>query len=221
MKKDAHLQQDVLDELQWEPAVEATQIGVTVKDGIVTLTGEVSVFAEKFEAEKAAKRVHGVKGVANEIEVRPPGTRQRTDADIAAAAVSALHWNATVPDESVQVTVRDGWITLEGTLEQQHQKAAADEAVRKLIGARGVTNLIVVKPKASRGNVKALIEAAFRRSAELDSKRIQVETRNGKVILRGTLHSLGEREEAERAARAAPGVLEVENLIQVTPWEEV
>jgi osmotically-inducible protein OsmY len=217
MKRDAQLQTDVLDELQWDPTVDATQIGVTVKDGIVTLTGKVSVYAEKFEAERAAKRVYGVRAVANDIEVQVPGPHQRTDAEIAAAALNALKWNASVPEDKIQVTVRDGWITLEGMLDGQHQKEAADQCVRKLIGARGVTNLIVVRPKATASDVKSKIEAAFRRSADVDSQGIKVETHNGKVVLKGKLHSLTEREEAERAAWAAPGVAEVDNQILVTP----
>jgi len=216
MKKDAPLHTDVLDELQWDPNVDATQI---VNDGIVTLTGQVSLYAEKFEAERAAKRVYGVRAVANDIEVKVPGPHQRTDSEIAAAALNTLKWNASVPEEKVQLTVRDGWITLEGMLEGQHQKEAADQSVRKLIGARGVTNLIVIKPKTSAADIKSKIEAAFRRSAEVDSQGIKVETDNGTVILKGKLHSLTEREEAERAAWAAPGVARVDNQIMVTPLD--
>jgi len=219
MKNDAQLQTEVLDELQWEPNVDATQIGVTVKDGIVTLTGQVPFYAEKFEAERAAKRIYGVRAVANDIEVKIPGPHQRTDSEIAAAALNALKWNAAVPEEKIQVTVRDSWITLEGILEGQHQKEAADQSVRKLIGARGVTNLIVIKPKTSAADIKSKIEAAFRRSAEVDSQGIKVETDNGTVILKGKLHSLTEREEAERAAWAAPGVARVDNQIMVTPLD--
>jgi len=197
--------------------VDATQI---VNDGIVTLTGQVSLYAEKFEAERAAKRVYGVRAVANDIEVKVPGPHQRTDSEIAAAALNTLKWNASVPEEKVQLTVRDGWITLEGMLEGQHQKEAADQAVRKLIGARGVTNLIVIKPTASAADIKSKIEAAFRRSADVDSQGIKVETRNGTVILKGKLASFTEREEAERAAWAAPGVAKVDNQILVTPYAE-
>jgi osmotically-inducible protein OsmY len=220
MKKDAELQTDVLDELHWDPNVDATQIGVTVKDGIVTLTGQVSVSAQTFEAEGAAKRVHGVRAVVNHVGVHIAGPHRPTDAELAAAALDALESNAAASGQKAQVTVRHGWLTLEGMLEGQDQKDAADQAIRKLAGVRGVTNLIIVKRQASATDIKRNIEAAFRRSAAIDSGRIKVGTHNGKVILPGGLHSLVEREEAERAAWAAPGVAEVDNRILVTPVAE-
>jgi osmotically-inducible protein OsmY len=217
MKTDKQVQRDVLDELDWEPSVEAADIGITVCDGVVSLTGNVPSYNEKLTAERVAKRVHGVKAVANDIEVRLAGTGERTDADIAHAAVDALKWKVSVPDEQIKASVSKGWVTLEGEVDWYYQKAAAGEAMRPLLGVKGVTNLLGIKRRASEVDVKSRIEAAFRRSAELDAKKIQVETHEGKVTLIGILHSWAEREQAEQTAWAAPGVTEVENLIAITP----
>jgi osmotically-inducible protein OsmY len=214
---DAALQQDVLNELKWEPSVDASKVGVSVADGVVTLSGEVSSFAEKWAAEKAAKRVHGVRAVVNKIEVRLPGTQQRTDEEIARDAVMALQNNVSVPDDKIKATVSDGWVTLEGEVDWQYQKQVAEDAVRYIRGVKGVINLIRVKPVASPGEIQRRIEEAFKRSAELDAKRVTVEVDGGKVILRGTVRSWTEREEAERQAWSAPGVWSVENEIRVEP----
>lgn len=210
------LRRTVLDELEWEPSINADEIAVTVHDGIVTLTGFASTYAEKLKAEEVVKRVRGVRGIANDIEVRLGGQHERTDTDIARAAVDVLKSRTSVPGDEIKVSVTKGWITLEGNVHWQFQKSAAYESVHHLAGVRGITNLITVKPLVQVGEIKSRIEAAFRRGAEVDSQKVKVETENGKVTLRGDVRSWSEREEAERTAWAAPGVTQVENLILVT-----
>ena len=217
MKTDTQLQHDVLAELEWEPSIEASQIGVAAKEGVVTLTGSVASYADKMTAERVTKRVYGVKAVANDVEVKIPGSSQRSDSDIAAAALSALKWDTTVPEDRIKVTVRNGWITLEGKVDWGYQKETAERVVRNLTGVTGLTSQITVKSRVKPGEVKTKIEAAFRRSAELDARRVGVEARDGKVILHGNVHSWIEKQEAEQAAWAAPGVSEVENRLTVTP----
>jgi osmotically-inducible protein OsmY len=207
---DAELQEDVLRELKWEPSVDAA-------NGVVTLTGHVSSYAEKWAAENAAKRVHGVKAVVNEIDVKLPGTSARTDEDIAMDVVNALKANISMPRDRIKVTVSKGWVTLEGEVEWQYQKIAAETAVRFIPGVVGVSNLIVVKPKVTPDQIKANIEAAFKRIADLDVRNIQVEVQGSKAILRGTVRSWAEREQAEAEAWAAPGISAVENHIIVEP----
>ena len=214
---DTDLQRDVLDELKWEPAVNAAHIGVSVKDGIVTLSGHVPSYAEKYAAERAAKRVNGVKAVANELDVKLPGTSHRTDEDIAKAAVNALKSNILVPNDKIKVTVRNGWVELEGQVEWQFQKTAAESAVRYLPGVTGVTNLVTVKPKVTPTELREQIEEAFKRSAEVDASHVTVEIEGGKVILRGTVRSWAQKDAAERAAWSAPGVTSVDNRITVEP----
>lgn len=216
MSRDFELQRAVLDEVDFEPTVNAAEIGVAVSDGVVTLTGFVDSYAEKLAAERAAKRVHGVKAVAEEIEVRLPLSMKRSDTDIASAALASLAWNTMLPEDQIQVKVEDGWVTLEGELPWAFQRNAAIDAVRVLPGVRGVSNFIAVKPNVATQEIRNRILGAFRRSAELDAEQITVETADGQVTLSGKVQSWTERDEAGRVAWAAPGVLRVENKISVS-----
>jgi len=215
MKSDAELQRDVMNELTWEPSINAENIGVAAKDGVVTLNGSIDSFAEKWAAERATKRVAGVKAFAENIEVRLPSYSRRTDADIAHTVANVLEWNVDVPHEQIKVMVQDGWVTLSGEVEWLYEKNAAYDAVRSLTGVRAVTNQIVVKPPMVSSEVKTRIQEAFQRNARLDAQKIKVQTRNGQVVLTGTVRSWAEREEAESAACAAPSVCEVLNELAV------
>jgi len=215
MKSDAALQRDVMNELLWEPSVDAENIGVSAKDGVVTLTGTVESFAQKWAAERATKRVAGVHAFVEKIEVKLPSYSQRTDADIAQAAGNALEWNVDVPQHRIQVMVQDGWVTLTGEVEWLYQRNAAFDAVRNLTGVRAVTSQIAVKPAAKPSEVKTKIQEAFQRNARLDAQKIKAEIEDGKLVLSGTVRSWVEREEAERAACAGQGVCQVENRLTV------
>jgi osmotically-inducible protein OsmY len=213
MKSDSELRHDVERELEWDPSIDARNIGVMAKNGVVTLTGNVSSYSDKWRAERIAKRVAGVTALANDIEVRL--SKERTDADIAESARLTLKLDNRIPVDRVKVIVDHGWITLEGTVDFYYQKSAAESDVRYLTGVRGVTNALAVTPKVSPAEVRMKIEEALKRSAQLDAGRIMVETEGSKVILSGNVRSWAEREEAELAAWAAPGVSQVENRIKV------
>jgi osmotically-inducible protein OsmY len=194
---------------------ECGSIGVTVSDGVVTLRGTVSTLQEKWITERSARHLVGVRAVANDLDVSPTGNAVRSDSAIAEVAANALEWDSAVPDGAVKVTVRNGWVTLTGTVAHQFEKSAAELVVQRLYGVKGVANPIVVKPRVSVGDVKAKIEDALKRSAAIDSQRISVEARDGAVVLTGTVRSLAERDDAERAAWAAPGVTKVDDRLVV------
>jgi osmotically-inducible protein OsmY len=214
---DKVLKQQLQNALDYDPGVDASDIGVAVDEGVVTLRGNVASYTEKIDAERVALRVYGVKAVANDLVVRLVGDYQRTDTEIAQAAVHALKWHTSVPADRVSITVKDGWIALAGTLDWQYQKDAAARAVRDLTGVKGVTNDIRVQSRVTTSDVRDKIEAAFKRSAEIDARRINVTAQDGKVILSGNVHSWAERREAERAAWAAPGVSLVDDRLIVVP----
>lgn len=218
-RSDVKLQKLVQDELAWEPRIDSEKIGVGVDDGVVSLSGNVKDYFQKWEAEAAAKRVRGVKAVANELRVNFLNSPQRDDASLARYAAQALDRNAAVPADRVVVGVSDGWITLSGEVDLFYQKEAAEGAVRVLAGVRGVTNDIRVKAAARTEDVRRLIRDAFRRSASLDAQNIDIEAADGVVTLRGHVHSWAEYHEAERAASSAPGVTRIVDLLVVCPLD--
>jgi len=215
MKTDLQIQSDVVAELRWDPSVRAAEIGVAVKDGVATLSGNVDSFAKKFAAIHAAERVAGIRAVADEVRVLLPKDLKKTDTEIAHAVVNALAWDIEVPNDKILSRVDEGWVWLEGEVDWQYQKGSAERAVRYLTGVRGVTNSIRIKQRAFVPEVRQRIEEALKRNAELDAARISIETGDGKVTLRGSVRSWTERSDAERAAWSAPGVLFVDDQLAI------
>lgn len=220
MKTDAEIKQDVLDELAWQPNVDETEIGVIVENGVVTLSGVLNNYSKKVAAEKAVKNVEGVKALAGDIEVKYGNDFKKTDKEIAKAVVEALEWNSSVPEKNLTIKVEDGWVYLSGEVKWGYQREAAKRAVENLLGVRSVINSITIKQDVKPFDVKDSIKKAFERSAELDAKNITVLTDGNTVTLRGKVHSLKEKEDAETAAYRAPGVYYVLNELKVQYYTE-
>ncbi|GLQ37110.1 BON domain-containing protein [Rhizobium albus] len=210
---DKTLRQTIIDALDFDPGLDSADIGVAVENGVVTLTGHVPTFDEKLTAEDLVKRIKGVRGIAQEIEVRPAGTHRTADDEIAKRALNVIRWNTTIPDEHIQVKVQKGWVTLTGKVEWQYQKNAAAGAVRGLSGVTGVSNMIEIRPRAEATDIKKRIEDAFKRDAELEAQSIRVDVHDGRVTLEGHVKVWADRQAAERAAWSAPGVTAVEDRI--------
>jgi osmotically-inducible protein OsmY len=215
MKTDTEIQKDVMDELKWEPFLNATEIGVAVKQGVVTLSGTVDTFLKKSEAEKAAKRVLGVKAVAEDIEVKPFASTMKNDTEIARMVADSLKWHSAVQEEKLKVKVEDGWVTLEGEVEWEYQKDAAKNAIKNLPSVKGISNLIIVKPSITAKDIKQKIGLAFHRSATLDAAKIAIEVQGNKAILTGKVRSWAEKKDAETAAWNAPGISTIENKLVI------
>ena len=216
-KTDTQLQRDILDELKFEPRVKDAEIGVAVKDGVVTLNGFVNSYAQRTAAERAVERVAGVQAVAEELKVKLPGSLERSDTDIAHQIVNSFHWDIEVPSDKIKARVERGWVWLEGEVDWQFQRMAAERAVRYLTGVRGITNTVKIRTRASAYDVSQHIKEALRRTTEEDLKKIQVEAANGRVTLKGTVRSFAERQDAERAAWATDGVTSVDDRLIVAP----
>ena len=215
MKTDAQIQEDVIRQLKWNPLLMAADIGVSVQRGVVTLSGQVDTYFKKSEAEKEARKVTGVRAIAENIHVGISPKNKRTDTEIAEAVLHALKWDTSIPEENIKVKVERGVVTLDGSVEWDFQRAAAGKAVAKLASVQEVLNRITLKPKITPSDLKQKIQAAFLRDATIDASRVQVEVLGSKVTLRGQVRSLAEKEEAEKAAWAAPGIVFVENMLEV------
>jgi len=218
MRTDNNIQQDITQELRWEPSLQDDDLAVGVREGVVTLGGFATSYADKVAAERVATRVKGVKAVANDIEVRLPSSSTRPDPEIARAALHALEWNIAVPEERIQVKVEQGWLKLVGEVDWYFQKEAAEKAIRSLTGVKGVANLISVKARPTQSDVKDRIKATLHRGAEFDADRVTVEIDGHRATLRGTVRAFAEKRDAERATLNAPGVTEVDNQLIVDPY---
>lgn len=217
LRSDTDIQKDIIAELKWEPSLRDDDIAVSVRDGVVTLAGFTDSYVDRWKAEQVASKVKGVKAIANDIEVKLTSSSTRPDPDIARAALDALRWNISVPHDRIKVKVEKGWVTLEGDVDWYYQKEAAERSVRYLTGVRGVSNLMTLRARPVPADIKQKIKDALQRGAEFDAEHITVEMDGSKVILRGTVRSFAEMQDAERAARNAPGVTEVENRLTVDP----
>ncbi len=215
MKTDLEIQKDVVEQLKWEPFLNAAQIGVSVKNGIVTLSGQVDAYSKKILAEKAAKKVAGVKAIAEDIQVGLSPAYRKTDAEVAEAVVNALKWHTMIPEEKIRVSVEEGNVKLEGEVEWEYQRNQAKTSVENLSGVKYVTNLITVKPKITPYELQQKITASFQRSANIDAGKITAEVLGGKAILRGKVRSFAEKEDAENAVWSAPGIVSVENKLVI------
>ena len=220
MKTDAKIKDDVLQELAWQLGVDKTDIGVIVKDGVVTLTGVVDSYTKKIGAEKAAKSVYGVKAIAEDIEVKYSMDKGKTDTDIAKAVIDSFKWNTLIPDEEIKVKVEDGWVYLSGEAKWAYQRTAAKNAVEKLTGVKGVVSNISIKQLVEPKAIKDRIMKAFERSADLEARNIHVDVDGHTVTLTGTVHSLNEKDEARKAAFYAPGVTKVDNKLRIEYYPE-
>ncbi|OCX54012.1 ornithine aminotransferase [Mucilaginibacter sp. PPCGB 2223] len=221
MKTDSQIQKDVMDELKWQPFLSSSEIGVAVKNGVVTLSGIVDSYSKKIDAEKAAKNVAGVKAVAEDIQVGVSPVYRKTDAEIAQAVLNALKWHSAVPDDKIKIKVENGVVTLEGELEWEYQRVSARTAIQNLTGVRSVTNLITMKPRVSPIELEQKIRAAFHRSASIDANKIHPTVSGTTVTLTGKVRSFAESEDAENAAWAAPGVYHVLNQLDIEEPELV
>ncbi|HEX6915526.1 MAG TPA: BON domain-containing protein [Chitinophagaceae bacterium] len=220
MKTDYEIQQDVMNQLKWNPFLESSEIGVAVKNGIVTLSGTVDLYSKKIQAEQSARKVAGVRAVAEDMIVATATGTDKSDADVAARVLDALKWNSSVDEKNIRVKVEDGIVTLEGEVEWEYQRQSAKNAVVNLAGVKTVLNTIMLKPKATPKDIQQKITAAFHRSATVDAEHVEVEVKGNKAVLKGTVRSFAERDDAEEAAWAAPGITVVENNLVVVPEEE-
>jgi len=221
MKTDAQIQQDVINQLKWNPLLNASEIGVAVKNGVVTLSGRVDTYLKKMEAEREAKKVFGVKAIAEDIQVGISAPYKKSDSEIAEAVLNALKWHTSIQEQTIKVKVEEGVVTLEGEVEWGYQREAAKTAIMNFAGVRNVINNINIKPKVTPSDIKQKINSAFHRSANIDSNKIHADVFGSKVILKGKVRSFTEKEDAEDAVWAAPGVLAVENNLEVEEEAEI